>query len=62
MLSRSATMNLSHRAGAMRRQRRRANAVSPLYCSTNGCASFLDLDPTTGVAVCPVCGYKRRLS
>lgn len=62
MLSRSATMNLSQRAGAMRRQRRRTHAVSPLYCSTNGCASFLELDPTSGVAICPVCGYVRRLS
>jgi hypothetical protein len=62
MLSRSATFNLSHRAGAMRRQRRRTNAAAQLYCSTNGCASFLVLDPGTGVAVCPICRYERRLS
>jgi hypothetical protein len=62
MLSRSATMNLSHRAGAMRRQRRRSHAVSPLFCATNGCASFLVLDPATGLATCPICGYRRRLT
>jgi hypothetical protein len=47
----------------MRRLRRRASAASTatrLYCRTNGCASFLDVDPTTGVAQCLVCGYVRR--
>ena len=47
----------------MRRLRRRASAAivgHPLYCRTNGCASFLDVDPTTGVAQCLVCGYVRR--
>jgi hypothetical protein len=62
MLSRSATMNLSQRAGAMRRQRRRSHASPLLYCATNGCASFLELEPTSGVATCPICGYERRLS
>lgn len=62
MLSRSATMNLSQRAGAMRRQRRRSHAASPLYCATNGCASFLVLDQASGVATCPVCGFVRRLA
>jgi hypothetical protein len=62
MLSRSATMNLSQRAGAIRRQRRRSQATTQPYCGTNGCASFLVLDPATGVAACPICGYVRRLS
>ena len=62
MLSRSATMNLSQRAGAIRRQRRRTQAVAQLYCATNGCASFLELDPSAGVATCPICGYERRLA
>lgn len=44
----------------MRRLRRRATATSKLFCSTNGCASFLDLDAATGVARCPICGYVRR--
>ena len=29
----------------MRRLRRRASAASHLYCATNGCASYLELDP-----------------
>ena len=27
---------------------------------TNGCASYLEVDPSTGVARCPICGYVRR--
>jgi hypothetical protein len=46
----------------MRRLRRRSAATSKLYCRTNGCASFLQLDPATGVATCPICGYRRHLS
>jgi len=41
--------------------RRRASAASRLYCSTNGCTSFLELDTAAGVARCSVCGYVRRL-
>jgi hypothetical protein len=55
-------MNLSQRSGAMRRQRRRSHATTVLYCATNGCASFLELDAATGVATCPVCGFVRHLS
>jgi LSD1 subclass zinc finger protein len=44
----------------MRRLRRRASAAAHLYCATNGCASFLELDPGAGVARCPICGYVRR--
>ncbi len=64
MLSRSMTQSTSIRAGAIRRQRRRATAANAdrIFCSTNGCPSFLELDPAAGVAVCPVCGYRRRLS
>jgi hypothetical protein len=46
----------------MRRQRRRSTAASELFCSTNGCATYLVPDPTTGAATCPVCGLVRRLS
>jgi hypothetical protein len=63
MMSRSATSSVTGRATAMRRLRRRASAASTvtrMYCRTNGCASFLDVDPTTGVAQCLVCGYVRR--
>ncbi|HYH92347.1 MAG TPA: hypothetical protein VD763_04230 [Candidatus Saccharimonadales bacterium] len=47
----------------MRRLRRRASAATQAhrpYCSTNGCTSFLEVDPSTGVATCPICGYVRR--
>jgi hypothetical protein len=40
--------------------RRRSVATTRPYCRTNGCASFLDIDPTTGVASCPICGYTQR--
>ena len=36
-----------------------ATALRP-YCGTNGCTSFLEVDPETGVARCPICGYVRR--
>jgi hypothetical protein len=44
----------------MRRLRRRSTAATRPYCRTNGCTSFLEVDPATGVATCPVCGYTRR--
>jgi hypothetical protein len=62
VLSRSTTASLTGRASAMRRLRRRSAATGKLYCRTNGCASFLQLDPATGVATCPICGYRRHLS
>lgn len=64
MLSRSMTQATSARAGSIRRMRRRTQASAAngrIFCSTNGCASFLELDPTAGVAICPVCGFQRRL-
>jgi hypothetical protein len=46
----------------MRRLRRRTVATSArLYCATNGCASFLEVDADGRQAICPVCGYRRRL-
>ena len=66
MLSRTMTHSTSARAGAIRRMRRRSRAASPgdgrIFCSTNGCASFLEPDPRTGVATCPICGFRRRTS
>jgi hypothetical protein len=44
----------------MRRLRRRAG-IARLYCRTNGCASFLEVDESTRRATCPICGYTRRL-
>ena len=63
MMSRSATTTYAGRASTMRRLRRRASAASVAsrtYCRTNGCTSFLELDPVTGVESCPICGYVRR--
>jgi DNA-directed RNA polymerase subunit RPC12/RpoP len=45
----------------MRRLRRRQATTHRLFCSTNGCASFLELDPEGRVATCPICGYRRLL-
>jgi hypothetical protein len=65
MMSRSATATYAGRASSMRRLRRRATSQAAAsrsrpYCRTNGCASFLEVDPARGVATCPVCGYTRR--
>jgi transcription elongation factor Elf1 len=49
----------------MRRMRRRTHAVNAanrLFCGTNGCASFLEADPETGVATCHICGFVRRVN
>jgi len=40
--------------------RRRSSTASRLYCSTNGCPSFLTIDPDRKVAFCAVCGYTRH--
>lgn len=47
---------LAFRAGTSRRLRRRSQR---LYCTTNGCTSFLELNRSTGLATCPVCGFTR---
>jgi hypothetical protein len=60
MMSRSTQSSVTGRASAMRRLRRRASAASNLYCATNGCTSYLELDPGNGTARCPICGYVRR--
>jgi hypothetical protein len=51
---------LNSRASATRRVARR---ITPnrLYCGTNGCTSFLDVDETNRVATCHICGYRRQL-
>jgi hypothetical protein len=62
MLSRSPATpgSLSQRALAQRRLRR--SAARRLLCSTNGCATFLELDGSGRAAVCPICGAHRLLS
>ena len=61
MLSRTSTASLAGRASSMRRMRRRSvsSSMRPM-CRTNGCATFLEVDPTTGTAACPICGYAIR--
>jgi len=61
MLSRTHTTATAERSSSMRRLRRRTHAVQRPYCRTNGCASFLVADATTGQATCPICGFTRRL-
>lgn len=67
MLSRSASTitQVSQRAAAMRRQNGRRgfgrNAGPALYCRTNGCTTYMRLDPATGLATCPICGATRRI-
>lgn len=63
MMSRSTTTTLAGRSSSMRRMRRRAsvaNSNARIFCGTNGCPSFLEVDPTTGVATCGICGFTRR--
>ena len=61
MLSRATTNAVAHRASSMRRMRRRAVQAGRLYCSTNGCTSYLVVDEQTGLAHCEICGYTRKL-
>jgi hypothetical protein len=61
MTNRTMTTTVAGRSSSMRRLRRRAAAAQRPYCSTNGCTSYLEIDATSGVAQCPICGYRRRL-
>ena len=63
MMTRSATTTFAGRSSSMRRMRRRtatANGAARLFCSTNGCPSFLIVDADSGVASCPICGFTRQ--
>ena len=60
MLHRSpTTTDISRRSHARRRLRRAA--THRLFCSTNGCTTFLVPDPEGRSATCPVCGLHRGL-
>jgi hypothetical protein len=61
MLSRTTHSSVVGRSASIRRMRRRS-LTTKLYCRTNGCASFLELQPELGQAVCPVCGYTAHLN
>lgn len=60
MLSRTYQSSVVGRSASIRRMRRRSMATR-LYCRTNGCTSFLEIQPELNRAVCPVCGYTRHL-
>lgn len=60
MTSQTLTTTVAGRSRSMRRQRRRTAAAGRIYCGTNGCPSFLQVDPATGVARCAICGFTRR--
>ena len=62
MTTRSMPAAFAGRSVAMRRMRRRVASASRLYCRTNGCTSYLELDPRTGTASCAICGYTRRIA
>ena len=50
------------RSADRRRLRRRFTADDRLYCGTNGCTTHLVLDPRSGVASCPICGFRRQVA
>jgi hypothetical protein len=61
MQPRSNTHNFGQHASARRRIRRSA-AGHRLFCSTNGCATLMQPDPTGTSAICPICGARRHLA
>ena len=61
MLTRATTNAVAYRQSSMRRMRRRTTAATRLYCSTNGCTSFLVIDEQSGVAQCEICGFTRKV-
>jgi len=52
--------NFSQRASARRRIRRTGS--HRLYCSTNGCTTYMQPDTAAQTAICPVCGASRTIS
>jgi hypothetical protein len=58
----AAPLALAGRAADARRRQRRQGGDARLYCGTNGCPTTLRLDTATGVAACPICGFRRRLA
>jgi hypothetical protein len=60
MLTRTYHSSVVGRSASIRRMRRRSLSTK-LYCRTNGCTSFLELQPELGRAICPVCSYSRPL-
>lgn len=57
----SHTTSLAQGASA-RRRIRRTNSANSLYCRTNGCTTYLELDASGRSARCPVCGANRTIA
>ena len=53
---------MTGRASSIRRMRRRTQTVTRPYCGTNGCPSFLEMNPEMGTARCAICGYVRTIN
>lgn len=53
-------ISMATRSADSRRLRRRFLADDRLYCGTNGCTTYLELDPASGIASCPICGFRRH--
>jgi hypothetical protein len=61
MLSRSFnSAGMSQRSAAQRRLRRSA-AARRLFCSTNGCTTYMLPDTSGNTATCPICGAQRHI-
>jgi hypothetical protein len=58
----AAPLRLAAHGADARRRRRRQLGDARLYCGTNGCPTSLVLDARVGVATCPICGFRRRVS
>jgi hypothetical protein len=54
-------ISIAARSADSRRLRRRFLTDDRLYCSTNGCTTYLELDQASGAASCPICGFRRHI-
>lgn len=64
MISRSTNTltSITQRQASMRRLQYQQRATTArLYCRTNGCTTFMNLDSLTGTATCPICGARRQV-
>jgi hypothetical protein len=60
MLARTLIQSQANRSMASRRLHR--NAAPTLYCRTNGCTTFMQLEANGEFATCPICGARRRIT
>jgi hypothetical protein len=62
MQTRTHSHSAVFRQQASARRRVRRTSTSRLFCSTNGCATLMQPDVAGHLAVCPICGARRRLN